>query len=66
MDSIYLYHRLLFNNVQRLADLKIPIYILVFYYHIFFYVIMCIYTYQVYSKNKKYEGDQKVEYNWFS
>ena len=66
LDIYYLFHRLLFNNFKRILDVKILIYIILFYYHIYFYVIMGIYTYQTYSKNKKYEGNQKIIYNWFS
>ena len=66
LDMYYLFHRLLFNNFERILDIKILIYIILFYYHIYFYVIMGIYTYQTYSKNKKYEGNQKIIYNWFS
>lgn len=66
LDILYLYHRLLFNNFQRIFDFKIPLFLFLFYYHIYFYAIMFIYTYQTYKKNKKYEGNQKVVYNWFS
>jgi hypothetical protein len=64
-DLYYLFHRLLFNNFLRLGDFKILIFIIIFYYHIVFYVIMGIYTYQTYSKNKKYEGNQRIIYTWF-
>ena len=66
LDILYLYHRLLLNNFQRIFDVKIPLLIALFYYHIVFYVIMGIYTYQTYAKNKKYEGTQRIEYSWFS
>ena len=66
IDIIYLYHRLLFNNFKRIFDLKIPMLLGLFYYHIYFYVIMGIYTYQTYQRNKLYEENQKIEYNWFS
>lgn len=66
LDNLYLYHRLLFYNFKRLFDLKIPFLIGLFYYHIFFYVVMIVYTYQTYNKNKKYEGNLRIEYNWFS
>ena len=66
LDIFYLYHRLLFCNFQRFFDLKIPLFLFLFYYHIYFYTIMFIYTYQTYKKNKKYEGNQKVIYNWFT
>lgn len=65
-DNLYLYHRLLIMNFKRIFDLKIPILIGLFYYHIYFYVIMIIYTYQVHYKNKRYEGNLRIEYNWFS
>ena len=64
-DLYYLFHRLLFNNFERIFDIKISIYIILFYYHIVFYVIMGIYTYQTHSKNKKYEGNQRIIYTWF-
>ena len=66
LDLFYLYHGLLFNNIKRILDIKIPIFIGFFYYYIYFYVIMGIYTYQTYSKNKKYVGNQQIVYNWFS
>ncbi len=66
LDIYYLCHRLLFNNIKRLFDVKISLFILLFYYHIYFYIIMGIYTYQTYHKNKKYEGNQRIEYSWFS
>ena len=66
LDLFYLYHRLLFNNFRKIFDFKIPIFIGFFYYYIYFYVIMAIYTYQTYTKNKKYEGNQQIVYNWFS
>ena len=66
LDILYLYHRLLFNNFKRIFDVKIPLLIALFYYHIVFYVVMGIYTYQTYAKNKKYEGNQRIEYSWFS
>ena len=66
IDLLYLYHKLLFNNIKRLFDVKIPIFIGLVYYHIYFYAIMGIYTYQTYKKNKFYEGKQKIVYNWFS
>ena len=65
-DLVYLYHGLLFHNFKRILDIKIPLLILVFYYYIYFYVIMGIYTYQTYAKNKKYVGNQRIEYSWFS
>ena len=65
-DMYYLFHRLLFNNFERFFDIKIPAFILLFYYHIFFYAIMILYTYQTVQKNKKYVGNQKVEYSWFT
>ena len=65
-DLFYLYHRLLFNNFRKIFDFKIPVFIGFFYYYIYFYVIMAIYTYQTYTKNKKYEGNQQIVYNWFS
>ena len=64
-DLYYLFHRLLFNNFERILDVKILIFIILFYYHIVFYVIMLIYTYQTYSKNKRYEGNQRIIYTWF-
>ena len=65
LDLYYLFHRLLFNNFKRILDVKILIFIILFYYHIVFYVIMLIYTYQTYSKNKRYEGNQRIIYTWF-
>jgi hypothetical protein len=65
-DLYYLFHKLLFNNFERILDMKILFYIFLFYYHIVFYVIMGIYTYQTYSKNKKYKGNQRIVYTWFS
>ena len=65
-DMYYLFHRLLFNNFKRILDIKVILYIILFYYHIVFYVIMGIYTYQTYSKNKKYKGNQRIVYTWFS
>ena len=64
-DLYYLFHRLLFNNIERIFDMKILIYIILFYYHIVFYAIMGLYTYQTFSKNKKYEGNQRIIYTWF-
>ena len=64
-DLYYLFHRLLFNNFERIFDMKILIYIILFYYHIVFYAIMGLYTYQTFSKNKKYEGNQRIIYTWF-
>ena len=64
-DMYYLFHRLVFNNFERIFDMKILIYIILFYYHIIFYVIMGIYTYQTHSKNKKYEGNLRIIYTWF-
>ena len=64
-DLYYLFHRLLFNNFERILDMKILFYIFLFYYHIVFYVIMGIYTYQTHHKNKKYEGNQRIIYTWF-
>lgn len=64
-DLYYLFHRLLFNNFERILDMKILFYIFLFYYHIVFYVIMGIYTYQTHYKNKKYEGNQRIIYTWF-
>ena len=66
LDLFYLFHRLFFNNFRRIFDFKIPLFIGFFYYYIYFYVIMAIYTYQTYTKNKKYEGNQQIVYNWFS
>ena len=66
LDMFYLYQRLFFNNIKRIFDVKIPIFILLFFYYIYFYVIMAIYTYQTYMKNKKYVGNQKIVYSWFS
>ena len=37
LDIFYLYHRLLFCNFQRFFDLKIPLFLFLFYYHIYFY-----------------------------
>ena len=65
LDLYYLFHRLLFNNFRRILDLKIFFFIFLFYYHIVFYVIMGIYTYQTHSKNKRYEGNQRIIYTWF-
>lgn len=65
-DLVYLYHGLLFHNFRRILDIKIPLLILTFYYYIYFYAIMGIYTYQTYAKNKKYVGNQRIEYSWFS
>ena len=65
LDLYYLCHRLLFNNFNRIIDVKVLFFILLFYYHIVFYVIMIIYTYQTYAKNKKYEGNQRIVYTWF-
>ena len=64
-DLYYLFHRLLFNNIEKIFDMKILIYIILFYYHIVFYAIMGLYTYQTFSKNKKYEGNQRIVYTWF-
>ena len=64
-DLYYLFHRLLFYNFERILDMKILFYIFLFYYHIVFYVIMGIYTYQTHHKNKKYEGNQRIIYTWF-
>ena len=64
-DLYYLFHRLLFNNFERIFDMKILIYIILFYYHIVFYAIMGLYTYQTFSKHKKYEGNQRIIYTWF-
>ena len=64
-DLYYLFHRLLFNNIEKIFDMKILIYIILFYYHIVFYAIMGLYTYQTFSKNKKYEGNQRIIYTWF-
>ena len=66
LDMFYLYHGLLFNNFGKFFDIKIPIFIGTFYYYIFFYAIMIIYTYQTIQKNKKYVGNQRVTYTWFS
>ena len=66
LDLFYLYLRLFLVNPRKLFDLKIPIFLFVFSYHFFFYIIMGIYTYQTYQKNKKYEGNQKIDYKWFS
>ena len=66
LDLLYLYLRLFFNNFQRIFDVKIPIFTFLFFYYIYFYVIMAIYTYQTYKKNKKYVGNQKIVYSWFS
>jgi hypothetical protein len=65
-DLVYLYHGLLFRNFKRILDIKIPLLILTFYYYIYFYVLMGIYTYQTYAKNKRYVGNQRIEYSWFS
>ena len=64
-DLYYLFHRLLFNNFERILDIKIFMFIFLFYYHIVFYVIMGIYTYQTHAKNKRYEGNQRIIYTWF-
>ena len=65
LDLYYLCHRLLFNNFKRILDVKILLFMLLYYYHIVFYIIMIIYTYQTYAKNKKYEGNQRIVYTWF-
>ena len=66
LDLVYLFHGLLFHNFKRILDIKIPSFLLLFYYYIYFYVLMGIYTYQTYAKNKRYVGNQRIEYSWFS
>ena len=66
LDYYYLFHKLLFTSFKKIMDLKIILYIALFYYHIYFYVIMIIYTLQTYKRNKKYVGNAKIEYKWFS
>ena len=66
IDAFYLFHRLIHNSSKKILDVKILFFILLFYYHIVFYVIMIIYTYQTHAKNKRYQGNQRIVYTWFS
>ena len=66
IDAFYLFHRLIHNSSKKILDVKVIFFILLFYYQIVFYFIMFIYTYQTYAKNKRYQGNQRIVYTWFS
>ena len=66
IDAFYLFHRLIHNSSKRILDVKIIFYVILFYYHIVFYVIMIAYTCKIYVKNKRYQGNQRIVYAWFS
>lgn len=58
-DYIFLFHCLVFMDVRKLLDPKITVTICVFYYHIFFYALMIIYTIQMKIKNRNFENSKK-------
>ena len=66
LDAFYLFHRLIHNSFKKILDVKVIFYIILFYYHIVFYVIMIAYTIEIHTKNKRYEGNQRIIYSWFS
>ena len=66
LDGFYLFHRLIHNSFKKILDVKVIFYIILFYYHIVFYVIMIAYTIEIHTKNKRYEGNQRIIYSWFS
>jgi len=66
LDYFYLFHKLLFTSFKKILDLKITLFILLFYFHIYFYTIMIIFTIQTYKRRKKYVGNQTIDYNWLS
>lgn len=66
LDMYYLFNRLLFNNFRKIFDFKIPLFLGLFYYYIYFYVIMIFYTMETVKKNRLYEGSQKITYTWFT
>ncbi len=65
-DYLYLFHKLLFYNFKKVADLRISICICLFYIHIYFYVIMIMHTIEFKNKNKNYKGPLLKDFSFLS
>ena len=65
-DYLYLFHKLLFYNFKKVADLRISICICLFYVHIYFYIIMIMHTIEFKNKNKNYKGPLLKDFSFLS
>ena len=52
MEYMYLFHRQIVFSFQKIFDVKITLFIASFYFHIYFYVIMLLYTCHIIIRNK--------------
>jgi hypothetical protein len=61
IDYIYLFHRYFFFNQKKLFDYQVSGFLLLFYYHIYFYALSGYYVFETLYKNKKAREEIKME-----
>lgn len=61
IDYIYLFHRYLFFNKKKLFDYQISGFLVLFYYHIYFYTLSFYYAFETIYKNKKSQNEIEME-----
>lgn len=58
LDYFYLFHGLIIFSFIKITDPFILVFLIVFYYHVYLYALMSIYTFRIIYKNKQYEITQ--------
>ena len=61
LDYIYLFHRYLFFNKKKLFDYQISGFLVLFYYHVYFYILSIYYVCETIYKNKKTKNEIEKE-----
>ena len=61
LDYIYLFHRYLFFNKKKLFDYQISGFLVLFYYHVYFYILSIYYVCETIYKNKKVKNEIEKE-----
>ena len=61
LDYIYLFHRYLFFNKKKLFDYQISGFLILFYYHIYFYALSFYYVIETLYKNNKSKNEIEME-----
>ena len=61
LDYIYLFHRYLLFNKKKLFDYQISGFLILFYYHIYFYTLSFYYAFETIYKNKKSQNEIEME-----
>jgi hypothetical protein len=61
LDYIYLFHRYLFFNKKKLFDYQISGFLVLFYYHVYFYILSIYYVCETIYKNKKAKNEIEKE-----